>query len=181
MVVRSRHPKLNLPYVDIYTFLFKRKDRKFPDEHPIFRDRPTNKTYTFGELRQLAEIFGKGLRSQYNWQKGDVLAISSASDIDMPPVIFGALWAGATVSTANLGYTLTELSHQLRDSGAKVIDTHFSNIEAVRKACSAVDIPEDHIIILGDGKDPTGCFKHWTNVCNLANTARFVARKIDGS
>ncbi|KAK4995655.1 hypothetical protein LTR28_000449, partial [Elasticomyces elasticus] len=152
MVIKSRYPELNLSSVDIYTFLFKRKDRKFPDEHPIFRDGPTNKTYTFGELRQLAEIFGKGLRSQYDWQKGDVLAISSASDIDMPP---------------------------LRDSGAKAIITHYSNIEAVRKACSAVGIPEDHIIILGHGKDPTGRFKHWTNVRNLANTARFVARKID--
>jgi AMP-binding enzyme len=67
----------------------------------------------------MAEVFGKGLRSQYDWQKGDVLAISSASDIDMPPIIFGALWAGATVSTTNPGYTFTELSHQLRDSGAK--------------------------------------------------------------
>jgi acyl-CoA synthetase (AMP-forming)/AMP-acid ligase II len=130
-------------------------------------------------LRQLAETFGKGLRSQYDWQKGDVLAISSASDIDMPPIIFGALWAGATVSTANPGYTFTELSHQLHDSGAKAVVTHYSNIEAVRKACSAVGIPEDHIIILGNRKDPTGRFKHWTNVRNLANTARFVARKID--
>lgn len=33
MVIKSRYPELNLPSVDIYTFLFKRKDRKFPDEH----------------------------------------------------------------------------------------------------------------------------------------------------
>ena len=66
-----------------------------------------------------------------------MLAISSASDIDMPPIIFGALWAGATVSTANPGYTFTELSHQLHDSGAKAVVTHYSNIEAVRKAGSA--------------------------------------------
>jgi 4-coumarate--CoA ligase len=127
----------------------------------------------------MAEVFGKGLRSQYYWQKGDVLAISSASDIDMPPIIFGALWAGATVSTANPGYTLTELSHQLRDSGAKAIVTHYSNIEAVRKACRAVGIPEDHIIVLGNRRDPTGRFKHWTNIRNLANSTRFAARKID--
>jgi len=97
----------------------------------------------------------------------------------MPPIIFGALWAGATVSTANPGYTTAELTQQLRDSGAKAIITHYSNIEAVRKACSAVGIPEDHIILLGNKRDPNGRFKHWTHIRNLANTARFMARKID--
>lgn len=145
----------------------------------IFRDGLTDKTYTFGDVRQLAEDFGKGLRAQYDWQKGDVLAISSLSDIDMPPIIFGALWAGGTVSTSNPGYTATELSHQLRDSGAKCIVTHYSNIETVKKACSAVGIAEDHIIILGDKKDSTGRFKHWTSVRNLSNTTRFAARKFD--
>jgi len=33
MVITNRSPELDLPIVDIYTFLFKRKDRKFPDEH----------------------------------------------------------------------------------------------------------------------------------------------------
>ncbi|CZR68793.1 uncharacterized protein PAC_18693 [Phialocephala subalpina] len=144
MVIKSRYLEPNLPSVDIYTFLFKRKDRKFPE-----------------------------------MSMGDVLAISLASDIDMPPIIFGALWAGVIVSTANPGYTLIEISYQLCASGVKAIVTHFSKIEDVRKPCSAVGIPEDHIIILGDGKNATGRFKHWTNVRNLANTAQFVARKID--
>lgn len=72
-----------------------------------------------------------------------------------------------------------ELTHQLRDSNAKAVVTHYSNIESVKKACRAVGISEDHIIILGDTKDPTGRFKHWTNVRNLSNTARYAARKID--
>jgi hypothetical protein len=33
MIIKSRYLELNLPSVDIYTFLFKRKDKKFPDEH----------------------------------------------------------------------------------------------------------------------------------------------------
>lgn len=33
MVVKSRYPDLDLPVVDIFSFLFKRKDRKFPDSH----------------------------------------------------------------------------------------------------------------------------------------------------
>lgn len=32
MVIKSRYPDLNLPSVDIYTFLFKRKNPDFPDK-----------------------------------------------------------------------------------------------------------------------------------------------------
>lgn len=130
-------------------------------------------------MKQFAEDFGKGLRSQYDWQKGDVLAISSLSDIDMPPIIFGALWARGTVSTANPGYTVREISHQLQDSGAKCVVTHYSNIETVKEACGIVGIADDHIIILGDKKDSTGRFKHWTSVCNLGKSTRFAAQKLD--
>ncbi|KFZ10893.1 hypothetical protein V502_07856 [Pseudogymnoascus sp. VKM F-4520 (FW-2644)] len=179
MVIRSRYEDLDLPSVDIFTFLFKRKDRNFPDTHQIFRDGLTDRAYNFGEVRKLAEDFGKGLRSKYDWQKGDVMAISSLSDIDMTPIIFGALWAGGTISTANPGYTAGELSHQLRDSGAKCVVTHYSNIETVKHACSAVGIAENHIIILGDKRDPTGKIKHWTNVRNISNTTRYATRKFD--
>ncbi|OBT91665.1 hypothetical protein VE01_10320 [Pseudogymnoascus verrucosus] len=179
MVTKSRHSDLDLPSVDIFTFLFKRTNRKFPDSHPIFRDGLTDKTYTFGDVQQFAEDFGKGLRSQYDWQKGDVLAISSLSDIDMPPIIFGTLWAGGTVSTANPGYTVREISHQLQDSGAKCVVTHYSNIETVKEACGTVGIADDHIIILGDKKDSTGRFKHWTSVCDLGKATRFAAQKLD--
>ncbi|KFY89894.1 hypothetical protein V498_06283 [Pseudogymnoascus sp. VKM F-4517 (FW-2822)] len=179
VIIKSRHSDLDLPSVDIFTFLFRRKDRKFPDSHPIFRDGLTNRTYTFGDVQQLAEDFGGGLRSQYNWQKGDVLAISSLSDIDMPPIIFGALWAGGTVSTANPGYTVREISHQLQDSSAKCVVTHYSNIETVKEACIVVGIAADHIIILGDKKDSTGHFKHWMSICDLGKTARFAAHKLD--
>jgi hypothetical protein len=36
MVIRSPYPDLDLPSVDIFTFLFKRKDQKFPDSHRKF-------------------------------------------------------------------------------------------------------------------------------------------------
>ncbi|OBT43643.1 hypothetical protein VE00_05241 [Pseudogymnoascus sp. WSF 3629] len=179
MVIRSPYPDLDLPSVDIFTFLFKRKDQKFPESHPIFRDGLTDRTHTFGEVRKLAEDFGEGLRSQYEWQKGDVLAISSLSDIDMPPIIFGALRAGGTVSTANPGYTVSELSFQLRDCGAKCVVTRYSSIETVKKACATAGIAENRIIILGDQRDTTGNFKHWTNVRNISNTTQYAPPKLD--
>jgi acyl-CoA synthetase (AMP-forming)/AMP-acid ligase II len=108
-----------------------------------------------------------------------VLAISSLSDIDMPPVILGTLWAGGTVSTSNPDYTAGELSHQLRDSGAKCVVTQYSNIETVNKACSAAGIAEDRILLLGAERCPTGRINHWTGVRNLSVATRYAGRKID--
>ncbi|EEU37978.1 uncharacterized protein NECHADRAFT_47971 [Fusarium vanettenii 77-13-4] len=179
MPVKSRYSDLDLPLVDIFSFLFKRKDCKFPDNHPIFRDGLTNETYTFGHVKQLAEQFGKGLRSRHDWKKGDVLAISSLNDIDMPPIIFGTLWAGGVVSTSNPDWTARELSHQLRDSGAKYVVSQYANIEVVKEACSAAGIAEDHILLLGAKRDPTGRLKHWKGVRNLSVATRYAASKIN--
>ncbi|KAK3617048.1 hypothetical protein LTR56_025559 [Elasticomyces elasticus] len=179
MVTTSLYADLELPSVDIFTFLFKRKEQKFPDSHPIFSDGIIGRTYSFGDVRQLSEEFGKALRSQYDWQKGGVLAILSNSDIEMPPIIFGTLWAGGTVSTSNPGYTVVELSHQLRDSKARCIVTHYSSIETVRQACSTVGLPESNIIIIGDQKDSTGHLKHWTSLRNPSSATRFAQWKIN--
>ncbi|CAM1508738.1 Fc.00g055860.m01.CDS01 [Cosmosporella sp. VM-42] len=179
MIIKSRYPDLELPSLDIFSFLFKRQDRKFPDRHPIFQDGLTGRAYTFGDVQQLAEQFGQGLRSRYDWRKGDVLAISALSDIDMPPVILGALWAGGTVSTSNPDYTAMELSDQLRHSGAKCVVGQYSNIETIKKACLALGIADDHIILLGDQRDLTGHFKHWTSIRNLSVATRFAPRRYD--
>ena len=36
MVITSLYADLELPRVDVFTFLFKRKDQKFPDSHRIY-------------------------------------------------------------------------------------------------------------------------------------------------
>lgn len=102
-----------------------------------------------------------------------MLGLFAPNDIDVPPVVFGTLWAGGIVSPANPGYTVGELVYQLRDSGARVLATHLSVLDTARQACAEVGIPESHIILLGAERDPSRQFKHWTLVRNLAGTARY--------
>lgn len=108
-----------------------------------------------------------------------MLAICSLSDVDMPPVIFGGLWAGATVSTSNPGYTVAELTHQLRDSGAKCVVTQRANIDTVQKACRVVDIPQSNIVILGYQEDPSAQLEHWSSICSLGSEKDTPACNID--
>ena len=127
MPTESSFPPVKLPNGDTWSFLFERTDRPFPDDKrgssallsnpgssrleppliptrsELFVDAETLRSYTFAQVRQTAEDFGKGLKSSWSWRKGDVLAIYAVNDVDFPPVIWGCQWAGGVVTTANPG------------------------------------------------------------------------------
>ncbi|ERF68087.1 hypothetical protein EPUS_06898 [Endocarpon pusillum Z07020] len=173
MPFESHLQPLELPEQDISSFLFNRKDRPFPEDRVIFQDADSNSSFTFGELRALSAEFAKGLQSLYDFRKGDVLGLFSPNSIDTPAITLGALWAGVIVSPANPGYTVNELAYQLKDSGAKAIVTQLTTIDTVRKACAKVGLPEDRILLLGEARDQTGRFKHWSSVRNISGTSRY--------
>lgn len=66
--------------------------------------------------------------------------VVAPNDIDYPPIVLGALWAGAVVTPANPNYTTSELAYQLKDSGAKVVVAHSSALQTVADACRHVDL-----------------------------------------
>ncbi|ATZ46425.1 hypothetical protein BCIN_01g10250 [Botrytis cinerea B05.10] len=173
MPTASTYPLLDIPQVDLWEFLFERKDREFPDDKAIYTDAETSRSYNYKQLRDTAIEFGKGLKAVWEWKKGDVLALYTPNCIDTPAVLWGTHWAGGIVSPANPGYTVDELTFQLKDSGAKGIVTQKAFIKEAQAAAKNAGIPEDRIILVGDGKDETHRFKHFTNVRNLAGTSRY--------
>ncbi|QSZ35238.1 hypothetical protein DSL72_008107 [Monilinia vaccinii-corymbosi] len=173
MPTESRYPKLDIPHVDIWEFLFERKDRQFPDEKAIYTDAETSRSYTYKQVRDTAIEFGKGLKAVWDWKKDDVLALYTPNCIDTPSIIWGTHWAGGVVSPANPGYTVDELTFQLKDCGAKGIVTQKSLLKEAQAAAKNAGIPEDRIILVGDERDQTRKFKHFTNVRNLAGTSRY--------
>ncbi|EXJ64904.1 hypothetical protein A1O7_01243 [Cladophialophora yegresii CBS 114405] len=175
MPIKSDFPDVELSVTDIWSFLFNRKDREFPDDHVIFQSAETlSRQYTFAQLRQLSVDFAKGLKTVYEFRKGDVLGLFVPNDIDVPPVVLGTLWAGAVVSPANPGYTVPELVYQLKDSGAKALCTHVSVLDTACKAAREAGIPESHIFLLGaKQEDGTTRIKHWTSIRNQDGLQRF--------
>jgi 4-coumarate--CoA ligase len=165
MPVKSTYPDVELTTKPIFPFLFSNPNQGWPDSKVIFRDADTpSRKYTFGQVRDLAIAFGKGLQSVYNFRKGDVLALFSPNDIDTPSVVFGALWAGAVVSPANPGYTVDELVYQLKDSHAKAVATHYSALSTVRAACAKCDIDDSNIFLVGSERDADRKIRHWSTI-----------------
>ncbi|KAL8749492.1 MAG: hypothetical protein Q9199_007648 [Rusavskia elegans] len=179
MPTESSYPPVDIPPIDIWGLLFERKDREFPDDKVIYLDPETCRSYTYGQVRNTAIEFGKGLKSVWEWQKGDVLALFTPNSIDTPSVLWGCHWAGGIVSPANPGYTVDELVFQLSDSGAKALVTQKGLLPVATKAAKQVGIPEDRIILIGDYRDESMRFKHFQSVRNLAGTSRYRRTKVN--
>ncbi|KAF2429628.1 acetyl-CoA synthetase-like protein [Tothia fuscella] len=179
MPFKAPYPQIDLPVTDIFSLLFKRKDRTIPDDHTIFRDATSNRSYSFADVEQKALDFGKGLKALYEWKKGDVLALFTSNSIDIPPITFGTLWAGGILSPANPAYTVSELSHQLHDCKARMIATQIEYLDKVKAACSEAGLFHDQIILLGESRDRSGRIKHWTSVRNISGATRFRPTKIN--
>ncbi|MCJ1350697.1 MAG: hypothetical protein MMC33_000678 [Icmadophila ericetorum] len=177
MPTESLYPKVEIPNTDIWGLIFERTDRPFPDDKVIFIDAETKRSYSFGQVRDAAIDFGKGLKAVWDWKKGDVIGLYTPNSIDTPAVIWGTHWAGGIVSPANPGYTVDELAFQLKDSGAKALVTQKAQLPTAIEAAKRVGIPEDRIIILGDERDATQKFKHFTSIRNLAGTSRYKRTK----
>ncbi|KAL2834305.1 hypothetical protein BDW59DRAFT_137676 [Aspergillus cavernicola] len=179
MPVSSRYPTIDIPNVDLWSFLFERKDKLFPDDKTIYTDADTQRSYTYKDVKQAAVSFGEGLKSIYDWRKGDVLALYTPNSIDTPVVMYGTLWAGGVVSPSNPAYTVEELAFQLRDSGAKAIVTQLPVLPVARAAAKQVGISDDHIILIGDQRDPEAKVKHFTSVRNISGASRYRRSKIN--
>jgi len=145
----------------------------------IYTDSVTSRHYTYAQVRNTALEFGKGLKALYEWKKGEVLALYTPNCIDTPAITWGVHWAGGILSPANPGYTADELAFQLKDSGAKALVTQKVFLKTAIEACKKVGIDEDMIILMGDEKDETHKFKHFTAVRNLAGTSRYRRTKIN--
>lgn len=97
-----------------------------------------------------------------------MLGIFSPNSIDYAPVVFGTLWAGGVCSTANPTYTANELAFQMKDSQVKGMVTQLALLPTALEAAKQVGIPEDRIVLIGHDKDPSGNFKHFTQLKNTS-------------
>lgn len=108
-----------------------------------------------------------------------MLLLFGANCIDTPAITLGTLWAGGIVSPANPAYTADELAFQLKDAGARAVVTQKPFLDTVVKACEKVGIGKDMIVLMGDARDPSAQFKHFTSIRNISGTARYRKMRID--
>jgi 4-coumarate--CoA ligase len=195
MASESPYPPIDVPNIDIWEFLFERK-KDFPVDKGetsavsarshrltqnfkvVFVDHPTRRQYTFLDIKETAVAFGHALRTQWNWQKGDVLGMCTPNCVDMPALMWGTLWAGGIVSPSNPAYTPAELAFQLKDSGAKALLTQVSHLKIAFEAAKIAGIPRDRILTMGNEK--SGAAQHFTYFIASAKGKPMMERVVQG-
>lgn len=139
----------------------------------LYKDAHTGRSYSYAQVKSTAIDLGIGLKATWEWNKGDVMALFTPNCIDTPAVIWGTHWAGGIISPANPGYTTEELAFQLKDSGAKALCTQKPFLKTALEAAKQAGISEDKIILMGDDKDESRRYKHFSSIRNIAGTNRY--------
>ena len=130
----------------------------------IYTDPDTGRHYTWAQVRSASVAFGRGLRSEWGFGRGDVLGFFSPNSVDYAAALFGAHWAGGAASTANPTYTAAELAFQMRDSRARGIVTQLPFAAVALQAAREVGIPDHRVVLIGDARDPEGKLRHFTEI-----------------
>ncbi|MEN3792719.1 AMP-binding protein [Fulvimarina sp. MAC3] len=103
----------------------------------------------FSELDEKSRHFAAYLQS-IGLKKGDRIALMMPNVFAYPVAVAGALRAGLTVVNTNPLYTPKELTHQLKDAGARAIVV-LENMAKTVETCKA-QTPLEHVIVttIGD-------------------------------
>lgn len=105
---------------------------------------------TFSEFDEQSTLFAAYLQRKLGFIKGERFAIMLPNVIQFPIAMFGALKAGLTIVNVNPLYTVRELSHQLKDSGARGIIVMENFASTVSEALPLLEIKHVIVTRIGD-------------------------------
>ncbi|MBN3757262.1 AMP-binding protein [Paraburkholderia sp. Tr-20389] len=118
-----------------------------------FRERvayvSVGESLTYGELARKATAFAGYLQS-IGVKPGDRVAIMLPNTFQYPIALFGVLKTGAIVVNVNPLYTVRELSHQLKDSGAQTIVVFENFAKTVENSLPGTRVQNVIVTGLGD-------------------------------
>ncbi|CAM0142572.1 unnamed protein product [Umbelopsis sp. WA50703] len=152
MIFKSPRDPIDIPDLDLYTFLFTENDfnkHASPDKK-VLVDAGTGKSITYRELREQSAKLAYGWNTRAGLQKGDVVAVFAPNQVDHPVLYYSLLAAKCTISPGNPSYTENEFLHQISDSSAKAVVTVPELLPLVSAAAQKCNIPANRIYLFGD-------------------------------
>ncbi|MGH8338348.1 MAG: AMP-binding protein, partial [Gammaproteobacteria bacterium] len=130
---------------------------------------------TYAELAATANAIAAWLQAQ-DLNRGDRVAIMLPNIAAYFPIVFGILKAGFTVVNVNPLYTPSELSHQLKDSGARIIFV-MSRFEPTVKQAH-VGTPLEKVVRVKPG-DLLGLKGHLVNLASWSKSPVARERQVE--
>ncbi|KAJ5681833.1 uncharacterized protein N7477_001773 [Penicillium maclennaniae] len=145
---KSVFPSLEIPRTNILSYLY--PTNQTVSDNPIWID-AQNPANSLSPRQMLSWVrrLGFGL-DRLGVKKGEVVMIITPNHIFVPVAYQGIVGSGRIFSGVNPTYTVPEIQHQLKDTGAKIILAHPSLIQTVLEAARGVQFPEDCIFQFSD-------------------------------
>ncbi|KAH7072426.1 hypothetical protein FB567DRAFT_584119 [Paraphoma chrysanthemicola] len=142
---RSRY-NVNVPKVDLLTFVFRAKDKTIRSRPQYFDAFRPERHYSLIEGEDFAKRIGSGLQ-QLGLESDDKVLLFSGNNLFFPALLWGVIAADCVFTAVSPTATRTELENQLRASEAKMLITSLDSVEISLKAASAVGIPQERVFV----------------------------------
>lgn len=96
----------------------------------------TGRSYTFEQIRVKSRNLSKSLRTKFQLNDGDVVALLLPNVPEFVICLLGSMEARMVITTMNPMYTAEEISRQIEDASPKLIITQANLVPTVRSALS---------------------------------------------
>ncbi len=103
----------------------------------------------YDELESESKKFARGLKETFALEPGDRVAVMLPNIMQFPVALFGILRAGMACVNVNPLYTPRELSHQLKDSGARAIVVLENFASVLEEVIDETDV--EHVVVASVG------------------------------
>ncbi|KAJ5629464.1 hypothetical protein N7528_003121 [Penicillium herquei] len=148
MLYKSVFPSLSIPHTNILSYLY--PSNQTVSDKPIWID-SQNPANSLSPRQMLAWVrrLGFGL-DRLGIGKGEVVLILTPNHLFVPVAYQGIVGSGRIFSGANPSYTVPEITHQMKNTGAKVVLVHPTLIDTAVEAGSRANIPKSRIFQFSD-------------------------------
>lgn len=150
MIIKSPLPDVEIPEIDLTSFVLMGAAQR--SEKPALIDGPTGRKITYAQLAHSISNVASNLASR-GFRKGQVFGILSPNTPEYAMAFHGVAALGGIVSPINPVYTEYEITHQLKDSGARFLVTVPQCLDKVRRACKESCIEE--LFVFGEAANAT--------------------------
>mmetsp|Transcript_24218 Transcript_24218/g.41451 ORF Transcript_24218/g.41451 Transcript_24218/m.41451 type:complete len:594 (+) Transcript_24218:388-2169(+) len=113
------------------------------------RDGSTGETRTFSDYENHMNSIASALKSEYNLQPDETVALYSPNNVDYLPICLAVGLCGAKVTPINPLSTAGELSKVLVPSKSKILFTHAKLLPVALEAAHAAPCVE-HVVVIPD-------------------------------
>ena len=150
MIIKGPYPDVEIPEIAL-TPLVMRRASELPDK-PALIDGPTGRAVTYSQLANSIAIAAYNLK-QRGVKKGEVFGILSPNCPEYAIAFHAVATLGGIVTPINPLYTQREITHQLKDAGARFLVTIPMFMDKAREAADEAGLEE--LFVFGEAEGAT--------------------------